>query len=435
MEEPIGGNQRGDIVALQKALVDKLKQDGNIHSPSVESAFRAVPRHLFLPGVPLEQVYRDEAIATKHQDGVAISSSSQPVIMAIMLEQLGLEPGQRVLEIGAGTGYNAALIAHIVGDASQVVTVDIDEDIVANARGHLATAGFGQVRVVHGDGGAGYPGGAPYDRIILTVAAGDITPAWREQLATGGRLVLPLAIRAGVQKSVAFEHADDHLVSVSVHGCGFMGLRGAFSGTDTRVQLGPESGLSLSIDSRRPVDATAVYARLTSSSNDWPTTVSVTRGEIWGGVELWLALHEPDLCSLQAEGDMAERGLVPCLLGFGGLWKSCFTKGVLHNANLCLLTPPPSTAPALEQIGNNSPFELFVRDFGADEALARTLVEHITTWDAAGRPATEGLRIRAYLPDAPYVRATHEAMVKKRWSQLIFDWPSRQAQVTEQSLS
>ncbi len=435
MEESTVGNHPSDARALQQALVDKLKQDGNLHSPPIEAAFHAVPRHLFLPGVSLEQVYRDEAVATKHQDGVAISSSSQPAIMAIMLEQLGLKPGHRVLEIGAGTGYNAALIAHIVGDTGQVVTVDIDDDIVANAREHLATAGFGQVRVVHGDGGAGYPDGAPFDRIILTVAAGEITPAWRAQLAAGGRLVLPLAIRAGVQKSVAFEHADDHLVSVSGRDCGFMALRGAFAAAETRVQLGPESGLSLTIDGHRSVDAAPIYARLTGAVTDWPTTVSVTRGEIWGGVALWLALHEPDLCSLRAEGDLADRGLVPCLFNFGGTWKSCFTKGVLQAANLCLLTPPPSTVPALEQLGNTSPFELFVRDLGADDALARTLIEHIATWDAADRPADEGLRIRAYPPDAPYVLAADEAVVLKRWSRLIFDWQSRQEQATEHSLN
>ncbi len=103
---------------LHQALVDQLlamrSADSRarlIRSPAVEAAFRAAPRHLFLPEVPVEQVYRDEAIVTKRQDGVPISSSSQPAIMAIMLEQLALEPGHRVLEIGAGTGYNAALLA------------------------------------------------------------------------------------------------------------------------------------------------------------------------------------------------------------------------------------------------------------------------------------------------------------------------------------
>src|SRR2546428_12794983 len=99
-----------------QALVDSLKASGCIRTPLVEAAFRAVPRHLFLPGTPLDLVYSDEAIPTKRFDGATVSSSSQPAIMAFMLEQLQLEPGHRVLEVGAGTGYNAALMGHIVGE-------------------------------------------------------------------------------------------------------------------------------------------------------------------------------------------------------------------------------------------------------------------------------------------------------------------------------
>ena len=214
-------------LALNQALVDRLKQTGAIQSVRVESAFRAVPRHLFLPKLPLEKVYQDEAIITKRLDGQAISSSSQPTIMAVMLEQLDLEPGHRVLEIGAGTGYNAALVANLVGETGQVITVDIDEDTVKNARQHLSMASA--VQVICADGWFGYPAAAPYDRIILTVGAWDIAIAWQEQLKPNGRLVLPLTLRDNIQLTVAFEWADDCLESVSVSNCGFMKLRGAFA--------------------------------------------------------------------------------------------------------------------------------------------------------------------------------------------------------------
>jgi protein-L-isoaspartate(D-aspartate) O-methyltransferase len=92
-------------------LVVRLKAGGSLRTAAVEAAFRSVPRHVFLPDVGVTDVYTDRAFPTKHADGRPISSSSQPAIMAIMLEQLGLQPGQRVLEIGAGTGYNAALMA------------------------------------------------------------------------------------------------------------------------------------------------------------------------------------------------------------------------------------------------------------------------------------------------------------------------------------
>jgi protein-L-isoaspartate(D-aspartate) O-methyltransferase len=122
-------------MTLNEALVDELKSRGWIQTLRIEAAFRAVLRHHFLPGRKLEEVYSDQVVPTKQdQEGQWISSSSQPTIMAIMLEQLGLEPGHKVLEIGAGTGYNAALMAHIVGETGRVITVDIDEDLVEAAR-------------------------------------------------------------------------------------------------------------------------------------------------------------------------------------------------------------------------------------------------------------------------------------------------------------
>src|SRR5437764_1268308 len=146
----VGQDNKGehDVFALHQGLVEQLVKTGNIRTAGVEAAFRAVPRHVFLPELAVDEVYRDEAIATKYLNGSAISSSSQPAIMAIMLEQLELLPGQRVLEIGAGTGYNAALMAHIVGDTGQVVTVDLDDDTAERAREHLAAAGFDGVQVV-----------------------------------------------------------------------------------------------------------------------------------------------------------------------------------------------------------------------------------------------------------------------------------------------
>ncbi len=130
-------------------------------------------------------------------------------------------------------------MAQIVGATGQVITIDIDEDIVEGAREHLAAAGYDRVRVIYGDGGLGYADAAPYDRIILTVGANDILPAWREQLKPEGRLLLPLGLR-DLQVSVAFEQAEDHLASVSVTVCGFMRLRGAFA--DCRFSRSNRSG-------------------------------------------------------------------------------------------------------------------------------------------------------------------------------------------------
>ena len=420
MDSPTPTPDQKDASALNAALVEELKRRGWIRTPRVEAAFRAVPRHLFVPGVPLDDVYRDQPIPTKRSaSGEFVSSSSQPAIMAIMLEQLGLAPGHRVLEIGAGTGYNAALMAHIVGDTGQVVTVDIDEDLVAGAREHLLAAGCDAVvRVVCGDGGFGHPDVALYDRIILTVGAWDIVPAWREQLKPDGRLVLPLSIE-GSQLCVAFEPRSDHLESVSVEDGGFMMLRGAFAGPGGLVQLGPEPGLSIRVNDRDLVDAEAIYGLLTGPSRDRPTGVRVRSGEVFGSLSLWLAHRERGYCSLHAFGGMVDRGIIPDLFRFPGSPRSASTMGLLGDAAVCVLMRPPDQVPSTGQASAAGPFELFIRSFGPDDALAHRLTEHIKAWDAAGRPSSKGLRIRAYPKAADFLPSADELVIEKRWTRLV----------------
>jgi len=416
-----------DAAARLQGLVEDLKRRRCIRSSAVEAAFRAVPRHLFVPGAPLDDVYGDKAIPTKRSaDGQFISSSSQPAIMALMLEQLGLVRGHRVLEIGAGTGYNAALMSHIVGPTGQVVTMDIDEDIVAAAREHLTAAGFNAVRVVCGDGGLGYPEAAPYDRVILTVGAWDITPAWREQVRPGGRLLLPLSIK-GPQMCVAFERADGHLESVSIEECGFMMLRGAFAGPWGRIRLGE---ITIRIVDPSVFDPAAVRELLMAPHRDRPTGVRVKASNVFASLSHWLAFREPGYCDVIAEGEAAERGMVPALFdhrysSVTGTVKMAGTSGVLGDQGLCLFMRPldaPSEAEAGADVWGR-PFELFLRTFGPDDALADRIVEHIRAWDAAGRPSKEGLRIRAYPKDAGYRPADGEVVVDKRWSKLVLDWP------------
>jgi len=412
---------QGGVPARHRALIDALRDAGRIATPRVEAAFRAIPRHLFLPDVPLDTAYADDAIPTKERDGVAISSSSQPTVMAVMLEQLDLQPGQRILEVGAGTGYNAALMAHIVGDTGRVVAVDIDDDIVADARAHVAAAGVDTVEVVRGDGADGYPDAAPYDRIILTVAAWDIAPAWVAQLKPGGRLLLPLALQGNVQKLVAFERADDHLVSVSVRDGGFMPLRGAWAAPEMHLSLGPEPGLSLGLGSPRAVDVDAVYAFLAGPSRAWPTPVRANVRDLWGGISLWLALHAPAMCGLTAIGDGAGRAIVSDMFAISPTYRA--TVGLLGPTALCVLTRPDDHESALGQAADDGSLEVWVRSFGAGDDLAHSLIGYLAAWEAAGRPSTPGLRIRAYPSDAAPVAGVDGMMIAKGRTRLVLDWP------------
>ena len=244
MSAPTASNN-GSSDGLRQQLVEKLRSDGMLRDPAVERALRTVPRHLFLPGVALEQAYSDSAIPTHEEDGVPISSASQPAIVAVMLQQLGLASGMRVLEIGAGTGYNAALLAELVGPSGHVTTVDIGAEIAAEARAHLEAAGYQQVEVIAADGAGGWPANAPYDRLQLTVGASDITPAWFEQLATGGLMALPLWLGVS-DASVAFRKRDGALYSESLAPCGFMRLRGSERSATSWEPLG--AGLRLGSD-------------------------------------------------------------------------------------------------------------------------------------------------------------------------------------------
>ena len=415
-----GANQ---ITRLHEDYVEELKSKGAIQSPRVEEAFRSVPRHLFLPDVPLERVYSDEAILTKLQDGHLVSSSSQPAMMSIMLEQLDLQSGHRVLEIGAGTGYNAGLMAHIVGDSGQVTTIDIDEDLVEGARNRLSVAGLDAVTVVCRDGGLGYPDNAPYDRIILTVAAWDIAPAWREQLKPGGRLLLPLEVGRSVQKSVAFDKIGDQLESASVKDCGFMPLRGDFARPLEYIPLGPDPGLVVSVDDLTKVDGEVVYRLLSGPSEYAPTGIYATPGEVmFGGLALWLSLHEPGFCVLSAEDQMADRGIVPGLMELSGEWRRCWTNGLLGDDGLCVFAPPPDGYSASEQPVGFAGFELFVRGYGSWSDHAERLIQQVRRWEAAGRPANDRIRLRAYSIDTDYLPSPGEVVVRKRWTQLILDW-------------
>jgi protein-L-isoaspartate(D-aspartate) O-methyltransferase len=227
----------GEEARARSKLVDQLCAKGAIRSEPIQAAFLAVPRERFIPDVlaerGLEAVYSDEAFVTKRDArGMPRSSSSQPGLMAEMLELLDLRAGQRVLEVGAGTGYNAALMAHIVGITGEVTTVDIDPEIVERARRALREAGY-RVSVRAGDGRAGFPRAAPFDRMIVTACADEIPRAWLDQLGAGGRLELPLRLDpdgAAIQLIPVFERYGDRLRSVGLTWGGFMPIHGGDGG-------------------------------------------------------------------------------------------------------------------------------------------------------------------------------------------------------------
>jgi|GEM_PF-1639546 len=235
---------------LRNALITEIVQRTTALSPTVAAAMRTVPRHLFVPTTNIQQVYTDAVIATKWgEDGIPISSASQPTMVALMLDQLAITEGMNILEIGAGTGYNAALLATLAGPTGHVTTIDVDEDIATAARQHLTNAGLDdeRVTVLCQDGVNGDITHAPFDRIVLTVGAWDVAPAWFDQLRDGGRLVLPLAIQT-MQFSIGWDKHGTILQKDSIIPCGFMRLRGSFTGAEKTLMLPGMEGTRLLLE-------------------------------------------------------------------------------------------------------------------------------------------------------------------------------------------
>ena len=192
METVITTTTTPDPVRLRAAMVGSLTAGGHLRAPEIITAFTETERHLFLPRTDLADAYGNDAVPVKHDgDGEMISCISAPSIVATQLEQLGVRPGDKVLEAGAATGYNAALLARLAGPAGHVWTVDVDEDLVRDAAAHLKAAGVANATVVLGDGAAGLPGCGPFDRVQFTVGSADIPPEILDQVAPGGRLSSP----------------------------------------------------------------------------------------------------------------------------------------------------------------------------------------------------------------------------------------------------
>ncbi|HXJ87212.1 MAG TPA: protein-L-isoaspartate(D-aspartate) O-methyltransferase [Candidatus Binatia bacterium] len=169
---------------LRHEMVNSQLRARGVTDDRVLAAMEKVPRHEFAP-----ERYRDQAYADHPLPIGEGQTISQPYIVALMLEALGVSPTERVLEIGTGSGYVTALLAELSG---QVVSIERHASLADGARAVLVSLGYSNVKVVTGDGTRGYPEDAPYDGIIVSAAAPDVPPALLMQLAEGGRMIIPV---------------------------------------------------------------------------------------------------------------------------------------------------------------------------------------------------------------------------------------------------
>jgi protein-L-isoaspartate(D-aspartate) O-methyltransferase len=413
--EPAGSAPPGPDTpdAARARLAADLHASGRAPSRPVREAFGVVRRHLFVPEMGQAAAYRDEAFVLKcGPDGIPVSSSSQPAMMAIMLEQLGLQPGHRVLEIGTGSGYNAALMSVVTSPAGRIVSIDIDPELAARARSSLAAAGFPEVEVICADGGFGDPAAAPFDRIIVTAGVWDIAPAWLAQLTDDGRLVLPLSVR-DIELSVALERADGCWRSRSACRCGFVRMLGAFASSQPPVRLGGPEPLLVQLADDSPVDAGALRHALSGKFVDVPAGVQAAdQGEL-GDLDLWLTCTEPGLDRMTLL-TAAGRHLGP--LPLGGL-----ARHAADGARIAVATVLPASPAASGKMAA----EVVVRGYGpGGEALAEQLAARALTWAELGRPGAADVRLSIWPPGAEMPAAAGMIILERPSATIAVGWPA-----------
>lgn len=204
----------------RQQLVAHLRARGHVYSEQVARAMETVPRHAFVPEGVRDHAYEDRPLRIGHEQVI-----TAPHLVAQMAELLALGPGQEVLEIGTGSGYHAAVIAEIVGPEN-VFTIERFPDLARSARDALVRTGYGAVAVIVGDGSIGLPCHPPFDRITVTAVGPEIPAPLLDQLAEGGRMVIPLGPRDGPHELVLVTKHDDRIERTSHGGVRFVLLIG-----------------------------------------------------------------------------------------------------------------------------------------------------------------------------------------------------------------
>ncbi|MEU9486004.1 methyltransferase, FxLD system [Streptomyces decoyicus] len=402
-----------DPVDLRESLANRLVDSGHLRTPATIDAFRTTDRHQFLPGVDIESAYKEDAVPIKHDEhGEMISCISAPSIVATQLEQLGARPGHKVLEAGAATGYNALLLGKLVAPSGHVWTLDVDQDLVAGAQTNLAQTGATNVTAMLADGAAGLPEHAPYDRIQFTVGAGDVPMKILDQLAPGGRLVLPMRIRGSISRSFAFERDGDTWKTVSCEMATFIPLRkGVCDDIYTLVPMAGEGNVRLETFSEQNVDRDAICTVLDQPQTKIYTGVKFRVGSPWEWLYLYLACVLPNGLS-RLPG--ARPGFTPHF-GWGSM-------AALDSDSLAYLA-------IREGEDDEGRFwEVGIIGHGSrGDALAEQVASEIRDWDAGWGNTGPEPAFRMAVGDArdKLTAADPRFIIDKTYSRLVVDWPRK----------
>lgn len=407
---PVPG-EPAEASRLRERMADTVISKGWAPSPRVQAALREVPRHRFVPEAPLETAYDDDlaVVTVRESPETALSSVSAAWLQADMIEQLQLEPGMTVLEVGSG-GYNGELLAHVLGPRGRVVTVDVDPYVVHRTRRLCAEAGSGRVTAVLGDGGLGAPGHVPargFDGVMITHNAADITPAWREQLREGARLVVPLEM-GGYTRSLTLARRGDVLHTEHWTYCGFVRDRGAAARTASTVRLA-DGEVTVRWEDGEPGDTAELKEALRGPRHKL-TTGLVVRGTFnFETLQVYAATTLPGFCRLTAPAGstLATQHDAAAMLADGSL--AYLTHRKVKDA------PDPA----------DSLTEFFIHAYGpAADELAGRFADCVRTWD-------QKVRESGYPPMTIHPAGTPDEqlpvgdVLDKPSARLVFQWPGR----------
>lgn len=190
-----------DFAARRAKMVERQIAARGIHDPNLLQAMRDVPREAFVPAALADQAYEDMPLPID-----AGQTISQPYIVALMIEAAGIVPGAKALEIGAGSGYAAAVMSRV---ADRVIAIERHEVLVDLARMRMRALGYANVRIVHGDGSVGLAEQAPFDAIIAAASGSHVPDELKRQLAIGGSLVMPVGEPGAIQRLVALTRTGE----------------------------------------------------------------------------------------------------------------------------------------------------------------------------------------------------------------------------------
>ncbi|WP_206311087.1 methyltransferase, FxLD system [Streptomyces sp. A1499] len=419
---PVPG-EPDEAARLRHAMAQTVIDGGWAPSEPVRAALRTVPRHRFAPEVNVSAAYdgSDRAVITRRDEtGTAISSVSAAWLQADMLESLRLQPGAIVFEAGSG-GYNAELLAHVAGPDGRVVSVDIDPWVVRRTRAFLTESGSGRVTAVEADAALGAPAHlvprSGFDGSMITYNCWDIAPAWRKQLAEGGRLVLPLEM-GGYTRAIAFERRGKVLHARRFTYCGFVRDQGQQARPAPVVPL-LDGALALRCDDGPAVGTQGLEEALRGRRHEVATGVTMrAANSYFGSLQLFAATTLSGFCRLAVHQESAE--------AVTGIAKDCDAPAILGEASLACLIHVQKDSDRRE----DKKWEWFAYAFGEQgPELAERLVATVLAWD-------RHIRAEANDEHADPVLTVHPAgtpddalpagyVLDKVNCRMVFRWPGR----------